>query len=75
VAKREEGRPLPRGGLQAPDTTPIAMPIVQGDRDAERRAALERIKARDDHRRVCAGLDQLAPLALYYRRRRDRWAA
>jgi hypothetical protein len=39
----------------------------------EQRAARDRVKATDDHLRVCRWLHQLAPLTVYYSRRRPRW--
>jgi hypothetical protein len=58
----------PRSGLTrilARDATVVSLEL-----DARRRAARDRLKWQADHRRVCAALHRLAPLTVYYRRRR-----
>jgi hypothetical protein len=43
-------------------------PVTVSSLEVERRAARDRIKAVNDHLRICRWLEQLAPLTVYYRR-------
>jgi hypothetical protein len=69
---KDRGRPLDKGGLEMEQVTGTA--TTQSIPDwRDRRAALARLQAQEDHRRVCTWLHRLAPLTVYYGPRR--WAA
>jgi hypothetical protein len=62
---KAEGR-LPRSWESGPDTADTATSPASDSQ----RLARDRLKAQADHLRVCAWLHQLAPLTVYYSRRR-----
>jgi len=66
VRDNGEGRaPRQRPG-PAPTTTATYGPAILSDPYGIRSQAQQRIRAQDRHRRVCAELEQLASLAVYY---------